>query len=324
MKKVLFIAASAALVFASCVKSEVIETPSGQQAIGFGTYVGEPVITRALTAVTDPSEGTAALQTATGFGVFADYTAGGTGTAANLMTNTQINYDSGYKYATAADTRYWSTTDADTYNFYAYAPWVTGKTLDNNGNIAVSGHNNATDIMVATPKSGTKATILGGNTDVKFTFNHATAKLKVNVTCTDGGSNFDMTSLAIGTAGDEGNGFKTGGDLKVNGLSNDSTPVAVWSNLTGNSQLTAPGTYLVIPTAYTSIPVTVEYNLTQGSAKYDNSVTGTLNLGTLTPNTVYNLTINVGLDEITFNVETVNGWNTTEQTISGSAPTPTE
>ncbi|MCR5408542.1 MAG: hypothetical protein K6E61_05510 [Bacteroidales bacterium] len=128
MKKIMTLAAVAALVLSACAKIETIET---DEAITFGAYAGN-----ALTkAGAYGEETTTALQT-NGFGVFAYQTTGNYSASAtpNFMYNTKVSTSSW----TYSPIKYWPNqiqagdTDsqpatafqADKVSFFAYAPHV--------------------------------------------------------------------------------------------------------------------------------------------------------------------------------------------------------
>ena len=137
MKKFLFIAASAALVLASCAKIEHTQKITKETPVSFGVYVPKAV-TKAGTAGTITADGagsTTSLQT-TGFGVFATYSDGAdyaASTGPNFMWNTQV---SGASW-TYSPVKYWpnetiddntnaahAPANADKLSFFAYGPYV--------------------------------------------------------------------------------------------------------------------------------------------------------------------------------------------------------
>lgn len=142
MKKIMILAASAALVLAGCAKIETVSNQEMNTPVGFSAYSGNAVTKAgAYDALT-----TTLLQTP-GFGVFAYQTSGNypspnTSLAPNFMYNQHVTYSSAWVYTPL---KYWpnqldgtSSTGADTdsqtdpahaYNidkvsFFAYAPYV--------------------------------------------------------------------------------------------------------------------------------------------------------------------------------------------------------
>jgi hypothetical protein len=128
MKKIMTLAAVAALVFSACAKIETIET---DEAITFGAYAGNSL----TKAGAYGEETTTSLQT-NGFGVFAYQTTGDYSASAtpNFMYNTKVSTASW----TYSPIKYWpnqiqnGNTDsqpatayqADKVSFFAYAPHV--------------------------------------------------------------------------------------------------------------------------------------------------------------------------------------------------------
>lgn len=124
MKKLMILAAAAAVVLASCAKNEVFQNTQDENAVSFSVYV--PQTTRASYG----TQTTATLKT-DGFGVFAYYTdAASYGSSAipNFMYNTKVTYaDSKWTYSPL---KYWpnnhggaaASSDVDKVSFFAYAP----------------------------------------------------------------------------------------------------------------------------------------------------------------------------------------------------------
>ncbi len=150
MKKVIFIAAAAALVLAGCAKSETFPTVSNQDEVNFGAYSGR-TITKA--GPTDDMNLDALKQH--GFGVFATYSATDdyedlAAATNDFMFNQQVAHN-GTEW-TYSPIKYWpnptngQAADAQKVSFFAYAPYanpgdaetvgVTGFSID-----ATTGHN---------------------------------------------------------------------------------------------------------------------------------------------------------------------------------------
>ncbi|MBO4635225.1 MAG: fimbrillin family protein [Bacteroidales bacterium] len=146
MKKIMILAAAAALALVSCAKVETIQNTSEEDAISFGVYAGKTASKATYGDIT-----TASLQTSTdGFGVFAYYTMNTAWSSAkttatpNFMYNQQVKYIS--EYGTPTDftaarypshwyyspLKYWPNgqnstevaagTYVDKVSFFAYAP----------------------------------------------------------------------------------------------------------------------------------------------------------------------------------------------------------
>ena len=133
MKKIMILAASAALVLAGCAKMQTIETNDGTP-VNFGVYV--PQMTKAGSFDQTTTASIQRAQTAGGgFGVFAYYTDNATYTSnsyyANFMYNQLVEYSS--SAWTYAPVKYWpneygdgaKSDGTDRLTFLAYAPYVT-------------------------------------------------------------------------------------------------------------------------------------------------------------------------------------------------------
>lgn len=140
MKKIMILAASAALVLAGCAKNDVYTVTEGTP-LTFGVYAGNAA-TKAVSAtdfdtITTNSLGNTA---GNGFGVFAYYTNDSdyaSNTTANFMYNQQVKGDGDGTTAasnwTYTPVKYWpnehgtnavSTPRIDKLTFLCYAPWV--------------------------------------------------------------------------------------------------------------------------------------------------------------------------------------------------------
>ena len=128
MKKLVFIAAVAALVLASCAKTETYVKVVNDDAITFGAYSGR-TITKA--GCTDDMNLDALKKAEAGFGVFATYSGTDDFTVANdnFMTNEKITWDgSAWTYSPV---KYWpnptngQSADDQKVSFFAYAPYAT-------------------------------------------------------------------------------------------------------------------------------------------------------------------------------------------------------
>ena len=211
MKKLVFLAASAAVILASCAKIEnnALVIDNSNEPVTFGVYTART----ATKAVSDTDFGTinqAALEASdNGFGVFAfhsdnsegsnDYAAGTPSNfKPNFMYNQKVKYESSeWKYSPL---KYWPneygagavSTAVDKLTFFAYAPYVA--TVGDEGVTAFS-ENTATgdptvsfkvpakaaeqiDLMYSNAdlKNKTKMAVTG---KVKFTFVHALSNLSI-------------------------------------------------------------------------------------------------------------------------------------------------
>ncbi len=138
MKKIMILAASAALVLAGCAKMQTIETNEGTP-VNFGVYV--PQMTKAGSVDQTTTTSIQRAQTAGGgFGVFAYYTDNANYTSnsyyANFMYNQLVEYKS--SAWTYAPVKYWpneygtgaNSEETDKLTFLAYAPYVTKAAAD--------------------------------------------------------------------------------------------------------------------------------------------------------------------------------------------------
>lgn len=211
MKKLVFLAASAAVILASCAKIEnnALVIDNSNEPVTFGVYTARTA-TKAVSATDFGTINQAALEASTnGFGVFAfhsdnsegsnDYAAGTPSNfKPNFMYNQKVKYESSeWKYSPL---KYWPneygagavSTAVDKLTFFAYAPYVA--TVGDEGVTAFSA-NTATgdptvsfkvpakaeeqiDLMYSNAdlKNKTKMAVAG---KVKFTFVHALSNLSI-------------------------------------------------------------------------------------------------------------------------------------------------
>ena len=225
MKKIMILAASAALVLAGCAKNDVYQNTTDQNAVSFGVYAGNTA-----TKATYGDLTTANIKESTdGFGVFDYYTQNTAWASAASSATPNFMYNQKVKYNESANTtlypakweytplKYWpngtndtevtSGTYGDYITFFAYAPHTavtpsTGIVVDataypssTEGVTAVSTNaapnvptvmftvpanaKEQIDLLWATPMQDQQHMNLSGK--VAFTFNHALAKLNVQV-----------------------------------------------------------------------------------------------------------------------------------------------
>ena len=180
------IAAIAALTLVSCSSDDLnslSDNSSKNEAISFDGYLG-----RSAVAV-NGSRGSVltkdALQKSTeGFGVFGNYSAAaGQNFGSNLFNNQQVTYSTEPAKWTYTNTKYWPTEGH--IDFLAYAPYLAGTTLkDKISCIDFTVENDVAkqkDLLWANAKDQTMQTISGTDNKVKFTFNHALAKIGYSV-----------------------------------------------------------------------------------------------------------------------------------------------
>lgn len=180
MKKSLLFCGVAALAFASCTQSEVLDV-NENRAIGFDAFSGKA--TRTVSDITGTGGGTF-----TQFNIYGSYKKS-TGNAVNILTNEDVTYSSGWGYT---NTQYW--TDA-TYNFVAYSNGNAKIVYDedennisytHDGGLTISNYNVATekkDLVVATQTKTVSTEELSGTINpVELTFNHVLSKVKFTIT----------------------------------------------------------------------------------------------------------------------------------------------
>lgn len=216
MKKLIFMAALAASVLASCAKNEVFQKETGKTPVTFGVYV--PQTKAGLAGQTTTATIKLSEANHGGFGVFAYYTddqnyaaavAAGTNLP-NFMYNQGVFWNTDkWEYSPV---KYWPneygsgahSAATDYVSFFAYAPYVSNETFAAPGsyNITAKSANNAagdptiTYVIDPTPstavdlcwavnasdglpwKDQTKQTVTG---TIPFKFKHALARLNVNV-----------------------------------------------------------------------------------------------------------------------------------------------
>ncbi len=127
--------AFAALTMVGCAQDDVVhESPSVNNAIQFGTYIGRAAQTRASVVDLD------VVRTG-GFGVFAFYTGldkfdSYTGTTPNFMNNQEVTWqadpdDANTGTWTYTPVKYWPNNEDDKVSFFAYAPYDSNQTWNN-------------------------------------------------------------------------------------------------------------------------------------------------------------------------------------------------
>lgn len=327
------LAALAALTFASC-SSESVEDLGGNQAsqqvaIGFDGYLGRSAVdTRGKI-----SDITAIQAADKGFGVFGNHTTsdGTTPTyGQNMFVNQKVTYSSTEKKWEYKPVKYWPA--AGHIDFLAYAPYVEQKTLSGtkfdftvNSNVAEQ-----IDLLWANAKNQTKANNSGTN-KVKFTFNHALAKIGYSVKTN---ADYDQTTITVksiklvGDLADENTkAFYTNGTID---LSKDNEAADLWATtsedqkqnftlLSSAKPLTTakyePTDYLfVIPQDFSgttnNLYVVVEYTVKTGESEITNTVSKEITKNFL-QGKAYMINLTIGLTPIEFNAE-VSSWPTDE------------
>lgn len=332
------IAAVAALTLVSCSSDDLnslSDNSSKNEAISFDGYLG-----RSAVAV-NGSRGSVldlpALKGENGgFGVFGNYSEGTTTAyGANLFKNEQVTYSSSNTTSTKwayKNTKYWSTKGH--IDFLAYAPFDNSKTLSETKiNFTVNSDITAQkDLLWANAANKTMA-----DNPIKFTFNHALAKIGYAVKKGVTDDNVTITLNKITLAGSETDpkvgAFHTTGTIDLSkDLINTENQTALWTDCSGeqsftwssgfpnvtSSSFSAGSDYLfVIPQNFSTgkLFVIVDYTIS-----YKDGVTAEMKSTVSNPivknfeqGKAYTINLTLGLTPIEFDVTTVEGWTDTNQ-----------
>lgn len=325
------IAAIAALTLVSCSSDDLnslSDNSSKNEAISFDGYLG-----RSAVAV-NGSRGSvldinALKNSKDGFGVFGNYSSTDEkGFGSNLFNNQPVTYSSKDKKWEYTPLKYWSTEGH--IDFLAYAPYVSGTTLtDSKINFTVADQvGNQKDLLWANVKDQTKT-----NNPVKFTFNHALAKIgyAVKKGVTDDNVTITLNKITLaGSATDPAKGaFYTDGTIDLSkDLSKADNATALWTDCKGeqpftwstsfpnvtSSSFSAGSDYLfVIPQNFSTgkLYVIVVYTIS-----YTNGATATMTSTVSSPivknfeqGKAYTINLTIGLTKIDFDVTDVKEWN---------------
>lgn len=170
------IAAMAALTLVSCSSDDLdsfSDNSSKNEAISFDGYLGRSAV--AVNGTRGSVETVKTLKD-NGFGVFSKYTVN-TGTASfSDFNNQQVTYK--YSKWTYTPVKYWPT-EQGTINFFAYAPYVQGKQLNNTSMEFDVAHDVADqkDLLWAKANVQINTPITSTNNKVNFQFAHALSRL---------------------------------------------------------------------------------------------------------------------------------------------------
>lgn len=235
MKKMLFLAATAALALSSCSSEDGLQQETaneGNVAVAFDNYIER------TTRSTDLLDNTT-IQT-TGFGVYGydhgttkivDYTS--SDITPNFFNNQKITYTaSTWQYS---NIKYWPNNPGAMLSFYAYAPYdgTISTDVTSNPRLILNGNNNGPALYYKVPTDLTKIVDLcwGAefsatpelapvnkqkptiSTKIKFNFKHAFARYGFNIEVfndemTDGNGHNDVTNKNI----------KQGTTIKINSI----------------------------------------------------------------------------------------------------------
>ncbi len=324
------IAAMAALTLVSCSSDDlnsVSDNSSKNEAISFDGYLGRSAV--AVNGTRGSVLDVTALQKSKeGFGVFGNYSSTDEkGFGSNLFNNQPVTYSSADKKWTYSPLKYWSTEGH--IDFLAYAPYVSGTTLtDSKINFTVADQvADQKDLLWANVKDQKKT-----DNPVKFTFNHALAKIGYAVKKGVTDDNVTITLNKITLAGSVtdpkvGAFFKTGTINLSKDLTNTADQTALWTDCNGEQNFTwssgfpnvtspsfsAGSDYLfVIPQDFSTgkLYVIVDYTIS-----YNDGVTAAMKSTVSSPivkkfeqGKAYTINLNIGLTKIDFDVTDVNEW----------------
>lgn len=169
----------AQLVLSGCAGEAVEETSSSSSSeINFDAYLGRNASTRSEVTDNTHLKGTAGNS---GFGVFARYNYNGK--ILSLLDTERVTWNKDQNHWEYTNTRYWPSEGS--VDFYAFAPYSDqpklvnkpGGTEPNPTYIFFPSYMSPVDLVWANAKGRTKT-----NEPVKFTFNHALARLGFDIT----------------------------------------------------------------------------------------------------------------------------------------------
>ena len=228
------IAAMAALTLESCSSDDLnsfSDNSSKNEAISFDGYLGRSAV--AVNGSRGSVETKDQLKT-DGFGVFGKYTPT-EGQASNLFDNQKVTYSTSTTPTeskwTYENTKYWPTEGH--IDFLAYAPYVGETTLKNNKSIDFTVEGEVAkqkDLLWANAANKKKA-----DNPVKFTFNHALAKIGYTVKLKEAYSNATITLNKItlaGSADGKTSAFYTSGTIDLSKTSSTD----LWTTLSSDAK----------------------------------------------------------------------------------------
>lgn len=324
------IAAAAALTLVSCSSDDLnslSDNSSKNEAISFDGYLGRSAVSVNGSRGSEVKIGD--LQnSAEGFGVFGNYSSTGTTTAygENLFKNEQVKYSTSSTSTntnwTYTNTKYWPTEGH--IDFLAYAPFDNSKTLSGTKiDFTVSPTvTEQKDLLWANAANKTK-----NDNPVKFTFNHALAKIGYSLKQKEAYTNttIKVTSIKLVGSGNTG-AFYTKGTIDLSKENNDKKLWEIADDVTKQdfdwlssvtsltTNAAAANNYLfVIPqdfsaTATDKLSVVVAYTVKTGeTAELMNKVSKPITMK-FEQGKAYMINLTIGLTPIEFDVTTVVDW----------------
>ena len=329
------IAAMAALTLVSCSSDDlnsVSDNSSKNEAISFDGYLGRSAVAVNGTrgSVLDKTQ---LHKSADGFGVFGNYSSAdeNNGFGSNLFNNQKVTGDASNENKwTYSPLKYWSTQGH--IDFLAYAPYDSNQKLIENSKLEFKVSPTATeqkDLLWANAKDQKKA-----NNPVKFTFNHALAKIGYTVKTNVADDNVIITlnniTLAGSTTDPKLGAFYTKGFINLSkDLSKAGDATELWTNREGKQCLTwstgfpdvtsspvsKPDYLFVIPqdfsTGTNELYVIVDYTISYkkgATATMTSTVSSNKIVKNFLQGKAYTINLTIGLTKIDFDVTDVNEW----------------
>ena len=327
------IAAVAALTLVSCSSDDLnslSDNSSKNEAISFDGYLGRSAV--AVNGSRGSVETKDQLKT-DGFGVFGNYNStGGQNFGSNLFNNEKVTSSNSTEPViwTYENTKYWPTQGH--IDFLAYAPYDSNQKLIENSKLEFKVSPTATeqkDLLWANAKDQKKA-----NNPVKFTFNHALAKIGYTVKTNVADDNVIITlnkiTLAGSTTDPKVGAFYTKGFINLSkDLSKAGDATELWTNRegkqcltwsTGSSPVSKPDYLFVIPqdfsTGTNELYVIVDYTISYkkgATATMTSTVSSNKIIKNFVQGKAYTINLTIGLTPIEFNAE-VTPWDPTNGT----------
>ena len=322
------IAAMAALTLVSCSSDDLdsfSDNSSKNEAISFDGYLGRSAVAvnGSRGSVLDKTQ----LQNSTaGFGVFGKYNAGAGQTSnPDFFKNQKVTYSN--KKWTYSPLKYWPTNGQ--IDFLAYAPYNAGK-VKNTYSLDFTVPSTSAeqkDLLWAHADNQTKA-----DKTVKFTFNHALAKIGYNVKTSVTGATITLNRIKLaGSLDGKTKAFYKEGTIDLS-KSFDDSDENLWAIspsvekqdfdwFSGDQPLTTPyktpaADYLfVIPQEFstgTELYVIVDYTISYNDVAIANmkSTVSSKISKKFVHGKEYTINLTIGLTKIDFDVTDVNGWTT--------------
>ena len=334
MKKLLILAAAAALLLASCAKVETNKSLADENIpIAFGAYAGRN-ITKATTDSYTPKGTTTFTATNQKIGVYAFM---GTSTTANFMKDVEVTLAGNGATASQAydPVKYWpkdETVAENALNFFAYYPYdATGMTrtklgTSKYGSFAFTVQDavaNQVDLMVADAVVDQYYSTNAQNKGVvPFTFHHALTRVLFQMKAADtyNGTDITVTSLSVSKikkAGTYtvGTGWGSQATYQTNTIP---VPTAALTTTAAPAD-EAANVFLLLPqTIDADAELSITYKIKDTATSVETTNTKTVKLNTITDgtnaiaawaanqNVVY--TITIGLNPIKFTA-TISDWD---------------